>query len=303
MLSTTDIMLNARRSGTVLLAFNVPYLPMIEPVIKAVVELDSFALVEVARLEWTKFEAGSLSAVKKEFDRHVDLGYVRLHLDHVPVIDEDQLEFNYLSIIQEAIDLGYGSVMVDGSRLSLEDNIAATRKVVEIARQAGIPCEAELGAVLGHEAGPLPPYDELFESGRGFTSPAEALRFVQETGCDWLSVAIGNIHGAISGTMKDQKKVEARLNLDHLTKLSEITSVPLVLHGGSGIQKEYVLQAIQRGISKVNIGSEIRQAYEKALRETGSIPAAQDAVFQRTSWLITDFFGTAGNRMLVTGGN
>jgi fructose/tagatose bisphosphate aldolase len=173
--------------------------------------------------------------------------------------------------------------MVDGSRLSLEDNISATRKVVEIAHQAGIPCEAELGAVLGHEAGPLPPYDELFESGRGFTSPAEAQRFVQETGCDWLSVAIGNIHGAISGTMKDQKKVEARLNLDHLTKLSEITSVPLVLHGGSGIQKEYVLKAIQRGISKVNIGSEIRQAYEKALRETGSIPAAQDAVFQRTS--------------------
>jgi fructose/tagatose bisphosphate aldolase len=193
--------------------------------------------------------------------------------------------------------------MVDGSRLSLGDNIAATRKVVEIARQTGVPCEAELGAVLGHEAGPLPPYDELFESGRGFTSPAEALRFVQETGCDWLSVAIGNIHGAISGTMKDQKKVEARLNLDHLSKLSEITSVPLVLHGGSGIQKEYVLQAIQHGISKVNIGSEIRQAYEKALRETGSIPAAQDAVFQRTSWLITDFFGTAGNRMLVTGGN
>jgi fructose-bisphosphate aldolase, class II len=303
MLSTTDIMLNARRSGTVLLAFNVPYLPMIEPVIKAVVELDSFALVEVARLEWTKFEAGSLSAVKKEFDRHGDLEHVRLHLDHVPVIDEDQLEVDYLSIIQEAIDLGYGSVMVDGSRLSLEDNIAATRKVAEIAHQAGIPCEAELGAVLGHEAGPLPPYDELFESGRGFTSPAEALRFVQETGCDWLSVAIGNIHGAISGTMKDQKKVEARLNLDHLTKLFEITSVPLVLHGGSGIQKEYVLKAIQHGISKVNIGSEIRQAYEKALRETGSIPAAQDAVFQRTSWLITDFFGTAGNRMLVNEGN
>jgi ketose-bisphosphate aldolase len=303
MLSTTDIMLNARRSGTVLLAFNVPYLPMIEPVIKAVVALDSFALVEVARLEWIKFGAGSLSAVKKEFDQHGDLAHVRLHLDHVPVIDEDQLEVDYLSIIQEAIELGYGSVMVDGSRLSLEDNIAATLKVVEISHQAGIPCEAELGAVLGHEAGPIPPYDELFESGRGFTSPAEALRFVHETGCDWLSVAIGNIHGAISGTMKDQKKVEARLNLDHLSKLSEITSVPLVLHGGSGIQKEYVLKAIQCGISKVNIGSEIRQAYEKALRETGSIPAAQDAVFKRTSWLITDFFGTASNRMLVNEGN
>ena len=67
-----------------------------------------------------------------------------------------------------------------------------------MAHAADVPVEAELGAVLGHEAGPLPPYEELFASGLGFTDPAEAKRFVEETGCDWLSVAIGNIHGAIA---------------------------------------------------------------------------------------------------------
>ena len=123
-------------------------------------------------------------------------------------------------IIREALALGYQSVMVDGSRLNLEDNIEATRQVVEIAHAAGVPVEAELGAVLGHEAGPLPPYEELFASGRGFTDVEEAKRFVQETGCDWLSVAIGNIHGAVSAARRDEKKVEARLNLDHLEQLA-----------------------------------------------------------------------------------
>jgi fructose-bisphosphate aldolase, class II len=303
MLTTTQIMENAHRSGTVLLAFNVPFLPIIDPVIRAVVDLDSFALIEVARLEWTKFGAGSLSDVRAEFAKYDNPSHVRLHLDHVPVIDEDQKQVDYLAIIQEAIDLGYGSVMIDGSRLNLEDNIDATRQVVELAHKAGIPCEAELGAVLGHEAGPLPPYDELFESGRGFTSPDEARRFVQETGCDWLSVAIGNVHGAISGASKDEKKVEARLNLDHLSRLSEVACVPLVLHGGSGIQQKYVLEAIKRGISKVNIGSEIRQTYEQALRDRGSVSAAQEAVYVRTKWLINDYYHVSGIQAQVAGGD
>jgi fructose-bisphosphate aldolase, class II len=301
MLTTAQIMHNAHRSATVILAFNVPYLPIIAPVIQAVVDLDSFALIEVARLEWTKFGAGSLSSVRAEFDRHDDPAHVRLHLDHIPVIDEDQLEVDYLAVIQEAIYLGYGSVMIDGSRLTLEENITATRRAVKTAHKAGIPCEAELGAVLGHESGPLPPYEELFESGRGFTSPDEAKRFVHETDCDWLSVAIGNVHGAISGVMKDEKKVEARLDLNHLSRLAKATTVPLVLHGGSGIQREFVLEAVKRGISKVNIGSEIRQTYEHTLRDKGSIPAAQDAVYTRTRWLIDDYFGVSGIRAKVAG--
>ncbi len=297
----SDIINNASKASVAIPAFNVPYLPMVEPVIRAVVDQDSFALVETARLEWIKFESQGPAAVMEEFMKWNEPDYVRIHLDHVPVIDEDNLEVDYLSIIQKAIELGYQSVMVDGSRLDLEGNIEATRQVVDLAHEAGIPCEAELGAVLGHGAGPLPPYEELFESGRGFTDVKEAERFVRETGCDWLSVAIGNIHGAVSGALKDKKKVEARLNLDHLERLRQATGVPLVLHGGSGVKQEYLLAAIKKGIAKANIGTEIRQAYESALRESGSVAAAQEAVYDRTCWLIRDYFGLTGTRGLVLG--
>ena len=285
------IVQNALKAGVALPAFNIPYLPMLEPVVRAVVDQNSFALIETARLEWIKFAAGGPEVVFREFFRWQNPEHVRLHLDHVPVIDEDGLPVDYLAIIRRAIGLGYHSVMVDGSRLPLDENIAATRQVAAIAHQAGIPCEAELGAVMGHEAGPLPPYNELFASGKGFTKVNEARRFVVETGCDWLSVSIGNIHGAISAGYKDQKKIAARLNLEHLGQLFQATSIPLVLHGGSGIPREYVLASFQRGIAKINIATEIRQAYESNLQSSGKVSAAQDAVYERTCWLIGEYFG------------
>jgi ketose-bisphosphate aldolase len=240
--------------------------------------------------------------VAAEFASFPAPDHVRLHLDHVPVIDEDDQLIDYMADIQTAIDLGYQSVMIDGSRLSLEENIAATKKVADMAHQAGIPCEAELGAVLGHAAGPLPPYEELFASGRGFTRVDEARRFVEETGCDWLSVAIGNIHGAIAAGAKDKKKIAARLDLDHLQRLYQATGIPLVLHGGSGIPREYVLASFERGIAKINIATEIRQTYEQALAAVGSVTAAQDAVYERTTWLIDDYFGLKGTRRLINSG-
>jgi fructose-bisphosphate aldolase class II len=299
--NTADIMNNALNAGLTVPAFNVPHLPIVKPVIEAVVDQDCFALIAVARLEWIKFEAQSLAAVMEEFTKWNAPDYVRIHLDHVPVIDEDNLEVDYLSIIGEAIDLGYQSVMVDGSRLDLEGNIEATRKAVDMAHQAGIPCEAELGAVMGHESGPPPPYEELFESGMGFTDVAEAKRFVGETNCDWLSVAIGSIHGAVSGVLKDKKKVEAKLNLEHLESLQDATGIPLVLHGGSGVRQEYLLAAVKKGIAKVNVGTEIRQTYESSLRETGDVATAQDDVYERTCWLLKDYFGLAGTRKKVVG--
>ncbi|MCG3209951.1 MAG: D-tagatose-1,6-bisphosphate aldolase subunit GatY [Anaerolineae bacterium] len=300
MLNSAQIVKNAVKAGVVVPAFNVPYLPMVKPIIDAVADTDCFALIEVAQLEFTKFESQSMAAVMDEFQKWNRPEHVRLHLDHVPVIDEDNKRIDYLAVVKEALALGYQSVMVDGSRLSLDDNIAATRQVAELAHAAGVPCEAELGAVLGHEAGPLPPYDELFESGKGFTDVDQARRFVQETGCDWLSVAVGSIHGAISGAAKDQKKVEARLNLEHLDKLRQATGgIPLVLHGGSGVKKEYVLAGIKRGIGKMNIGTEIRQPYEQVLRQTGDVAAARQAVYERTVWALTDYLGLAGTRQLV----
>jgi fructose-bisphosphate aldolase class II len=300
-LSTAEIVRNAARERLVVPALNVPYLPMVEPIVRAVVHTDCFALVETARLEWIKFESVGPAAVMREFCKWDAPDHVRLHLDHVPVIDEDDLGVDYLSIIQEAIALGYQSVMVDGSRLDLEGNIEATRQVVDLAHAAGVPCEAELGAVLGHEAGPLPPYEVLLETGLGFTDVREAEQFVRGTNCDWLSVAIGNVHGAVSGALRDQKKVEARLDLDHLERLRQATGVPLVLHGGSGIRHEYLQAAVERGIAKVNIGTEIRQAYESALRESGRVAAAQEAVYERTTWLLEDCFGLASTRQRLLG--
>src|SRR5208283_2185182 len=144
--------------------------------------------------------------------------------------------------------------------------------------------------------GPLPPYEELFRSGRGFTRPDEAARFVRESGCDWLSVAIGNIHGAVGEATKDQKKVEARLALDHLSKLADVTGVPLVLHGGSGIRQQDLLASMKRGIAKVNVGTEIRQAYEQALKAGGGEKSAQEAVYARTMSLINYWFKLTGIR-------
>jgi ketose-bisphosphate aldolase len=290
---------NANQAGLVVPAFNIPYLPMMEPVIRALVDEDAFGLVETARLEWFKFEAQGLEAIAEEFAKWDQPDYVRLHLDHVPVIDEDDVEVDYLPIIKRAIDLGYQSVMIDGSRLSLKGNIAATKEVAELAHAAGIPCEAELGAVMGHESGSLPPYEQLYTSGLGFTDVEEARRFAAESGCDWLSVAVGNVHGAVSGVLKDQKKVEAKLHIEHLQKLHAATNIPLVLHGGTGVQRSYLLEAIQNGISKVNIGTEIRQAYEQELWGSKDVNKAQQACYQRTRWLLKDYFELSGSREQV----
>jgi len=291
--ASAEIVARARRAKLVIPAFNIPYLPMMKPVIEAVRDASCFGFVAVARLEWTKFEAGGVEPVREEYERWKELQCVRLHLDHVPVIDEDNLRVDYLPIIERAIALGYDSVMVDGSRLPLEENLAATRRVVEIA--GGLPVEAELGAVLGHEDGPPLSYEEIFASKQGFTDVEEARQFARESGCSWLSVAVGSIHGAVSRALRDAKKATARLDLAHLTALAQATGLPLVLHGGSGIEPAAVREAVKLGITKINIGTEIRQAYEQALRSGADIETARRQTYDRTRWVIRDFLGIEGS--------
>lgn len=292
-LSTKAIMDNAWRKGIVIPGFNIPYLPMMEPVIRALHDTNTFGLIMVARLEWIKFKSGSLKAIHDEYEKLKDRDHTRLHLDHVPVIDEDKLLVDYEADISEAINLGFESVMIDGSRLPLAENIEKTRTIAELAHNAGVPVEAELGAVMGHESGPLAPYEELFASGKGFTSPDEAKRFVAETGTDWLSVAIGNIHGAISAAARSAKKVEARLSIPHLKKINEAVNIPLVLHGGTGIAKEFLMESFKHGIAKINIATAIRQPYEKMMNE--SAKAAQDAVYNEMLDIISNQLEIAGS--------
>jgi len=264
-INSRQIIQKAFQSRTVIPGFNIPYLPMMKPVVDALRDTGSFGFIMVARLEWMKFKSVSLEAVIEEYEKCKDITHTRLHLDHIPVIDEDEVAVDYLAVIKRALDAGYDSVMVDGSRLPLMENIAHTRAVVDLAHARGVAVEAELGAVMGHEAGPLPPYEELFTSGRGFTDPDEAAEFVRQTGVDWLSVAVGNIHGAISAAKKDTAKFPARLDLDRVENIRDRVEIPLVLHGGTGIPAEQVAQAIKKGIAKINIATAIRQPYEKAL--------------------------------------
>ena len=296
MTGTAQIIRSARAAGIVVPAFNVPYLPMIQPVIRAVRDEDSFALVQVARLEWEKFASGSLEAVAEEFHRHEDPAHVRLHLDHVPVLDEDHRSVDYLPILRRALKAGYHSVMVDGSRLALEENIRATRAAADLAHEAGIPCEAELGAVLGHEEGPLPPYEELFASGRGFTDPDEAARFVRESGCDWLSVAIGNIHGAVSKAARDQKKVEARLALEHLARLAEVTGSPWCCTAVRASDPRTCAGPSPGASPRSTSAPRSARLTRSALRETGSEEKGREAVYRRTRSLLSETYRISGSR-------
>ncbi len=297
MLGTGEIVKRAWKAGVVVPGFNIPYLPMMEPVVRALKDANSFGLVMVANLELKKFEARSLKSIRDEYLKVKDGRHTRLHLDHVPVIDEDNLRVDYEAVIGEALELGYHSVMIDGSRLSLEENIECTAKISSMAHKFKIPVEAELGAVMGHESGPLPPYEELFASKRGFTSPEELAKFVKESGADWISVAIGNIHGAISGAGRQKEKPKARIDIEHLAKLNSVAGLPLVLHGGTGISKDYIREAVKHGIAKMNVAAAIRQAYERALPQ--GVEAAQEAVYKAMAGLIRDELGIENSAKIL----
>ena len=162
-----------------------------------------------------------------------------LHLDHGGSIE----------IVQQCLDAGFDSVMIDGSELAFEENIRITREVVNRAKSYGAHVEAELGYVakLGQS-----------HKQQGFTQPAEAKKFVNETGIDALAVAVGTAHGFY--------KEEPILQLELLSEIAASTSATLVLHGGSGVPETQLRQAISRGICKVNLATEIKNIFMKSLQ-------------------------------------
>lgn len=294
----------AQANRTIVPAFNIPYLPMVKPVCEAIRDEDSIGMVQVARLEWEKFQSRSPEAVAEEYFKYAVEGHTLLHLDHVPAVDEDLKQVDFAPLLQRAVDAGYQSVMVDGSRLPLEGNIAVTKLAAEIAHGAGAALEAELGAVMGHEGTGVSAgdsYEEIFRTKKGFTKLDEAKTFAAQSGCDWLSVAAGSIHGAIAEATRRQKKPEARLDIEHIAALRDVTGIPLVLHGGSGIRVDCIRDAVKNGIAKINVATEIRQVYENAMEERNDVEYAREAVYVRTRWVLNDFLQTSGNAAKLFG--
>ena len=189
---------------------------------------------------------GLFAAMVRELAENAKIP-VALHLDHGSSYE----------LCEAALDAGYSSVMIDGSKESLEDNIALTKRVVSLASEKGIPVEAELGTVGGKE-------DSTFSSGTAYTDPDDALRFVRETGCSSLAVGIGTAHGVYKGTPVLDT---GRLSLIKDKLVSAGLELPLVLHGASGLSEEAIRECIARGIAKVNFATELRQAYTEGVKE------------------------------------
>ena len=168
---------------------------------------------------------------------------VCLHLDHGSSFE----------LAMQALNAGYTSVMIDGSKLDFEENIAVSKKVADVAAAIGVPCEAELGKVGGKE-------DDLEAEADTNTDPAQAKEFAERTGVTSLAVAIGTAHGFYVGTPV--------LDKEHLSEIRKVVDIPLVLHGASGLTDEDVSDCVKRGICKVNFATELRAAYSKAVKET-----------------------------------
>ena len=165
---------------------------------------------------------------------------VALHLDHAE-------DYNF---ILSALDAGFTSVMIDASKMSFEENVNITRKVVEAARPYNVSVESELGKLAGIE-GTL----NVSEEEAAQTDPDDAKKFVEATGIDALAVAIGTAHGFYKFTPK--------INIDRLKKIEARVAIPLVLHGGSATPDDKVVEAINHGIAKVNICTEFVAAFGK----------------------------------------
>ena len=166
---------------------------------------------------------------------------VCLHLDHGSSFE----------ICKNAIDAGFTSVMIDASKYPLDKNISITKEVVDYAKKHNVTVEAEIGQVGSS--------DSEKNSGIVYADVMESIKFVSETGIDFLAPALGSVHGLYKG--------EPKLNFERMKEISVKTSLPLVLHGGTGIYDEQIKKAIECGICKINFNTELQIAWSNALRE------------------------------------
>lgn len=250
----TEMLKAAEKGGYGVGSFSARNTYLIEYVLRAAQMQKSPVIVQISANEFNWF---CVSA--REFaDRFYEIcgqyeGEAALHLDHTKDFD----------IIKDAIDAGFTSVMIDASRKSFEENIAITREVVAYAHDRNVEVEAELGRIGATDKLETDSDESLY------TIPEEAQEFAERTGVDTLAVSIGTAHGVYP--VKDPK-----IDLERLKKIRRLVSIPLVLHGGSGLLPDTIQQAIAipgGGVSKINIATDLEQAFLGSLgcsRKTNS---------------------------------
>ncbi len=265
LVTNKDLLMPARQNGYAVGAFNINNLESLLAVNEAALEENSPVIVAVTP---SAIKYAGLSYLSKIVRTAAESASVpmSLHLDHGETFDT----------VKKCVEAGFTSVMFDGSFLKFEENVALTRKVVDLAHEKGISVEAELGQLAGVEESTVEEKEAVL------TDPNVAKEFIERTGVDALAVAIGTSHGAY------KFKAEPKLDFERLKLIKERVNVPLVLHGASsvpqliiekaskygaeltgarGIPEEHIKKAISLGISKINIDTDLRLAFAATVRE------------------------------------
>lgn len=237
-----EVLQNAQQEGYAVGAFNANNMEIVKAIIEAAVEERSPVILQASQGALRYAGLNYITAMVRAAAEEADVPVV-LHLDHGTSFEQTMLCLRY----------GFSSVMFDGSRYPLEENIARTAKVAEVAHAMGATVEGELGKIGGTEDDISVDEREAF-----FTDPAEAEQFVRETGIDALAVAIGTAHGPYKG--------EPVLDFERLAAIKKVVPVPLVLHGASGVPAESIRKAIELGVCKINIDTELRQAFVRGVQ-------------------------------------
>jgi 6-phospho-5-dehydro-2-deoxy-D-gluconate aldolase len=243
LVSMKEMLLKAKEGGYAVGQFNINSLQWTQAILQAAEEERS-PIILAASDRLVDYLGGFhliTAMVKGLVDEMGITVPVALHLDHGMSVER----------CKQAIDAGFSSVMIDGSHFSIDENISMTKQVVEYARPKQVSVEAEVGTVGGMEDGLV--------GGIMYASPDECLRIVKETGIDALAAALGSVHGIYQG--------EPKLGFDEMKQISELTGIPLVLHGGSGIPDYQIKKAIKLGHAKINVNTECLQAWAKAVRQ------------------------------------
>jgi fructose-bisphosphate aldolase class II len=234
----------AYEHGFAVPAFNISDYGMLRASLEACEEAQSPMIVSIHPAEWELMGDEFLASVL-ELARAASIP-VAVQLDHGASFEQ----------VIAAIRLGFTSVMIDGSLLPYDENVALTRKVVEAAHIVGVSVEGEVGTI-----GPRDPKTAEELADIEYTKPIQAAEFVAATGIDYLAVAVGTCHGVYPAG------VAPKLKLDLLDELKATVPVPLVLHGGSGAPDDEVSQSVTRGVAKVNISADLKLPYFAKLRE------------------------------------
>lgn len=235
LVNTKTVLQDAQRGKYAVAAFNVYNLETVQAAIKVAEKESQPVIIALGERYFPTVDVEGFSAMVKAMAEKTSIP-VSLHLDHA---------YEKESIIR-AIRCGFTSVMYDGSKYELEQNIHHTKEIVEIAHTVDVSVEAEIGSVARGS------FSDEEEGDGTLTNPTSAKKFVAETGVDFLAAAIGTVHGMYKGT--------PNIDLLLLNKIREAVEVPLVLHGGSGTPDEILKKAIQFGICKVNVNTEISMA-------------------------------------------